>query len=139
VYRRPVLLIAVAGLVGSFLMNLATFAHYNPLNQFTTSVLFVGLFVVWFATGPAFRKLGFSPRQMQFAPVEVRFPALVLTGYLFFAFVTICLPLMKDGSKVEYIHGRIILPAEDSARLVTALLMVFYGIVAATQNAAKSP
>jgi hypothetical protein len=64
VYRRPVLLIAVAGLVGSFLMNLATFAHYNPLNQFTTSVLFVGLFVVWFATGPAFRKLGFSPRQI---------------------------------------------------------------------------
>jgi hypothetical protein len=89
--------------------------------------------------GPCFSEAWFFSKANQFAPVEVRFPALVLTGYLFFAFVTICLPLMKDGSKVEYIRGRIILPAEDSARLVTALLMVFYGIVAATQNAAKSP
>jgi hypothetical protein len=62
----------------------------------------------------------------------------VLTGYLFFAIVTICLPLMKDASKVEHIHGHIILPAEDSARLVTAVFMLFYGTVVATQNAAKS-
>ncbi len=136
-YRPTVLIIASIGLIGSFLLNLATFAHYNLLDHSILSGLCIGFVVSQMATISAYRKLGFSPRQMQFAPDEVRYPVLVLVGYMLFAFVTIFFTSTKETTHLEFAHGHILMPGEYSARLITAVLMVGYGSVAATQNLAK--
>jgi hypothetical protein len=139
VIRNVVRVMAVTGLVGSFLMNLATFAHYNPLsNRDSVSILFGGLFVVWIGTIPVWQRLGFGPRQWESAPDEVKDTALLLLGYLCFAVVTIIPTLVQQGSKPENVGARIPVPVDYSARVVTAVLMFFYGFVVASQNADKS-
>ena len=135
--RRFVAIIAVTGLVVSFLMHLATFAHYNPANQFTLAVLFAGLAVVWTATIPVWRRLGFSPRQVQFAPEEVRYPSLLLAGYLIFTMFTVEIRLRKEGARAD-VHGHTPVPGHYMARVLTAGFMLFYGFVVATQKADKS-
>ncbi|HXQ98739.1 MAG TPA: hypothetical protein VN774_09880 [Candidatus Limnocylindrales bacterium] len=138
-YCPVILMISVMGLIASFLLNLATFVHYNSLNPFTISVLGIGLAIVWIGTIPAWRKLGFSPRQMQFAPDEIKFPALALVGYFLFTIVTIILSLAKANVPLEVDAAHHLpLPAEYNARIITSVFMCFYGVAAATQNLAKS-
>jgi len=135
--RRVVMVIAVTGLVVSFVMHLATFAHYNPLNQFSTSVLGVGLAVVWTATIPVWLRLGFGPRQMQSAPDEVRYPTLLLGGYLIFTVFTVIFLLAKEGARAP-VRGHFPVPADYLARVFSAAFMLFYGFVVATYKADKS-
>ena len=136
VNRGIVSTIASVGFVACFLMNLATFFHFNSLNQYFSEALFWGVFVAWIGTIPAWRRLGFGPRQIQSAPDEVRHPLLLLVGYMIFTIITVVVAASKEGAKLENINGRwsLPLPAEYSTRVFTAALMLFYGFVVATQR-----
>jgi hypothetical protein len=77
------------------------------------------------------------PEANAVCPGEVRYPTLLLGGYLIFTMFTVIFLLVKEGARAP-VRGHFPVPADYSARVFSAAFMLFYGFVVFTYKADKS-
>jgi hypothetical protein len=141
-------LLALLGLVSSFVAHVATFAGINPEAVFPQVwLLHVGIFVVWIPTVVVSKKYqgqDFWKASMRFSPVWLRGMCGALFTYALFNFFFCIFVLQKggvpseiDGKKVLHSHGSVIRELTDEeyerhraygVRTFSGHWMLFYGV-----------